>query len=81
MNASHASLRNDYEVSVPALDILVARLQEMKGVFGVRLTGAGFGGACVALVAAGKGEAISRDVIEKYKRSRYTGRILVSEVS
>jgi galactokinase len=81
MNASHASLRDDYEVSVPALDTLVGMLQETPGVFGARLTGAGFGGACVALVAAGKGEAISRDVIERYMRSGYSGRILVPEVS
>lgn len=81
MNASHASLRDDYEVSVPALDTLVAMLQETPRVFGARLTGAGFGGACVALVAAGKGEAISREVIERYGRSGYTGRILVPEVS
>jgi galactokinase len=80
MNASHASLRDDYEVSVPALDTLVAMLQETPGVFGARLTGAGFGGACVALVAAGKREAISRDVIERYGRSGYVGRILVPEV-
>ena len=39
------------------------------------------GGVYVALVAAGKGEAISRDVIEKYKRSGYAGRILVPDVS
>jgi galactokinase len=81
MNASHASLRDDYEVSVPALDTLVAMLQETPGVFGARLTGAGFGGACVALVAAGKGGAIAHEVIEKYKRSGYAGRILVPEVS
>jgi galactokinase len=81
MNASHASLRDDYEVSVPALDTLVAMLQETPGVFGARLTGAGFGGACVALVETGKGEAISRDVIEKYGRSGFAGRILVPEVS
>jgi galactokinase len=81
MNASHASLRDDYEVSVPALDTLVAMLQETPGVFGARLTGAGFGGACVALVAAGQGEAISRDVMERYMRSGYGGRILVPEVS
>jgi galactokinase len=55
MNASHASLRDDYEVSVPALDTLVGMLQKTAGVFGARLTGAGFGGACVALVAAGEG--------------------------
>ncbi|AFZ20180.1 galactokinase [Allocoleopsis franciscana] len=81
MNASHASLRDDYEVSVPALDTLVEMLQETSGVFGARLTGAGFGGACVALVATGKGEAISRDVMERYMRSGYTGRVLVPEVS
>jgi galactokinase len=81
MNASHASLRDDYEVSVPALDTLVTMLQETPGVFGARLTGAGFGGACVALVAAGKAQAIAQDVIEKYKRSGYVGRILVPEVS
>ncbi|HEY9835112.1 MAG TPA: galactokinase [Stenomitos sp.] len=80
MNASHASLRDDYEVSVPALDTLVAILQETPGVFGARLTGAGFGGACVALVEAGKGETISREVIERYMRSGYVGRILVPEV-
>ena len=81
MNASHASLRDDYEVSVHALDKLVAMLQDTPGVFGARLKGAGFGGACVALVAAGKGEAISREVIEQYKRSGYSGRILVPEIS
>ena len=81
MNASHASQRDDYEVSVPEVDTLVAILQETPKVFGARLTGGGFGGACVALVEAGKVEAISRDVIERYMRSGYTGRILVPKVS
>ena len=49
MNASHASLRDDFDVSVPALDRLVALLQADPDVYGARLTGAGFGGACVAL--------------------------------
>ena len=49
MNASHASLRDDYEVSTPELDRLVALLQAHPDVYGARLTGAGFGGACVAL--------------------------------
>jgi hypothetical protein len=53
MNASHASLRDDFEVSVPPLDVLVQCLQEHRQVFGARLTGAGFGGACVALVRSG----------------------------
>jgi galactokinase len=75
MNASHASLRDDYEVSVQALDTLVTMLQETPGVFGARLTGAGFGGA------AGEGRAISRDVVERYNRAGYVGRILVPQFS
>ena len=49
MNASHDSLRDDYEVSTPELDELVEALRAQAGVYGARLTGAGFGGACVAL--------------------------------
>lgn len=81
MNASHASLRDDYEVSVTALDTLVAMLQETPGVFGARLTGAGFGGACVALVASGQGRAIAQKILERYNSAGYAGRILVPEVS
>jgi galactokinase len=79
MNASHASLRDDYEVSVGGLDQLVEMLQKTPHVLGARLTGAGFGGACVALVTAGKGEAIAREVLEHYNRSGHSGRILVPE--
>jgi galactokinase len=53
MAASHASLRDDYEVSTPALDELVGRLRGTPGVYGARLTGAGFGGCAVALCAPG----------------------------
>ncbi|MCU0534081.1 MAG: galactokinase [Hydrococcus sp. Prado102] len=73
MNASHFSLRDDYEVSVAALDTLVEILQKTPGVFGARLTGAGFGGACVALVTAGEGKDIATKVLQQYDR----GRILV----
>jgi galactokinase len=62
MKASHASLRDDYAVSVAAVDELVAALWNRSGVFGARLTGAGFGGSCVALVAAGEAAAIGRDI-------------------
>lgn len=50
MRASHASLRDDYEVSLPAIDQLVEQLCGLKGVYGAKLTGAGFGGCVVALV-------------------------------
>jgi galactokinase len=53
MNASHASLRDDFEVSTPTLDALVERLVAMHGVHGARLTGAGFGGCVVALADPG----------------------------
>lgn len=50
MNESHASLRNDYEVSGPALDHIVALAQQIDGCLGARMTGGGFAGAAVALV-------------------------------
>ncbi len=60
MNASHASLRDDYEVSIPALDVLCEALRAQPGVLGARLTGAGFGGACVALCRKGQAQRSSR---------------------
>jgi galactokinase len=53
MVESHRSLRDDFEVSTPALDELVARLTARPGVLGARLTGAGFGGCVVALCEVG----------------------------
>jgi len=53
MAASHASLRDDYECSTPALDALVATLAGTPGVHGARLTGAGWGGCAVAFTAPG----------------------------
>lgn len=53
MVASHNSLRDDFEVSTPTLDALVERLLDLPGVFGARLTGAGFGGCVVAVTGPG----------------------------
>jgi len=50
MVASHASLRDDFEVSCPELNLLVEIALDIEGVYGARLTGAGFGGSVVALV-------------------------------
>ena len=77
MNDSHASLRDDYEVSVPALDRLVALLQAEPDVHGARLTGAGFGGACVALCREGRALAIARRVLPAYAAEGHAGRQLV----
>jgi galactokinase len=54
MSASHASLRDDYEVSTPALDAVVEAARG-AGALGARLCGAGFGGTAVALVERGRG--------------------------
>ena len=53
MSASHASLRDDFDVSTPVLDELVEHLRGVDGVHGARLTGAGFGGCVVALCRPG----------------------------
>jgi galactokinase len=53
MTESHRSLQRDFEVSTPALDALVSELSATDGVYGARLTGAGFGGCVVALTAPG----------------------------
>jgi galactokinase len=50
MYASHESLRDDYEVSAPELDVLVDAARPVDGVYGARMTGGGFGGSVVALV-------------------------------
>ena len=79
MNASHQSLRDDYEVSVPALDRLVQLLQNTPAVYGARLTGAGFGGACVALCRAGTAAEIGPRVLSQYNSEGHKGRLLVPE--
>jgi galactokinase len=64
MVASHASLRDDFEVSCPEVNLLVEIALGVKGVYGARITGAGFGGSMVALVqpeaAAELTDAISK---------------------
>jgi galactokinase len=77
MNASHASLRDDYAVSVAPLDKLVALLQNDPQVYGARLTGAGFGGACVALCHAQHARAVAERALSGYARTGHHGRVLV----
>ena len=52
MNELHRSLRDDYEVSCPELDLMVELAREVPGVYGARMTGGGFGGCTVNLVEA-----------------------------
>lgn len=52
MRASHVSLRDDYAVSCPELDLMVSLAMQQEGVYGSRMTGAGFGGCTVNMVIA-----------------------------
>lgn len=65
LSASHRSLRDDYRVSTPELDLLVERLVG-AGAIGARLTGAGFGGAVVAICEAGAAERVGADATAAY---------------
>jgi galactokinase len=66
LDASHASLRDLYEVSSPELDDLVATAHSVDGMVGARLTGAGFGGCVVALVHEGAVEDLRQAVQSRY---------------
>ncbi|WP_437573564.1 galactokinase [Sorangium sp. So ce887] len=68
-DASHRSMRDDFEVSVPAVDDLVESARAQPDVFGARLTGGGFGGAIVALVKRGCAARVGRAVVEAYARA------------
>jgi galactokinase len=67
MNASHVSLRDDYEVSSKELDVLVEVAWKQPGVLGARMTGAGFGGCTVNLVRQEAAEAFAEAVRRGYQ--------------
>jgi galactokinase len=69
MAASHASLRDDYEVSCPELDALVD-VARAGGAAGARLTGAGLGGSIVALVSAGREDDLLQELAVRFYRPR-----------
>jgi len=66
LGASHASLRDDYEVSTPELDLLVGLLVA-QGALGARLTGAGFGGCVIALVESTEAQRIADTAVRRYR--------------
>jgi galactokinase len=68
MSASHRSLRDDYEVSCRELDVLVELASQVKGVYGARMTGGGFGGSTVSLVRAESASEFQTEIKERYER-------------
>ena len=65
LDASHVSMRDDFEISVPELDLAVETAQA-NGAIGARMTGGGFGGAAIALVIDDLVPVISRKVVEAF---------------
>ena len=79
---SHRSLRDDFEVSHPALDALLERVGEIPGVLGARMTGAGFGGCTVNLVERDALEELLARVNTQYpKRCGLQPEVLVVQHS
>jgi galactokinase len=68
MNASHDSLRDDYEVSCAELDVMVDIARAQKGVLGARMTGGGFGGCTVNLIRTESVDAFIDKVSSEYER-------------
>jgi galactokinase len=68
MVASHQSLKSDYEVSSPELDLLVDLARKIPGVYGARMTGGGFGGCTVNLVAADATDRFIESIYRDYEK-------------
>ena len=82
MNESHESLRDDFEVSSAALDAMVEIARAQPGSHGARMTGAGFGGCAVALVARDHVSAFTERVAEAYEsRMCVAPRVYVTEAT
>ena len=69
-NASHDSLRDDYQVTVPELDLAVDTARE-EGAYGARMTGGGFGGSIIALVDAGRSREIAQKIADRFARKGF----------
>ncbi|MBN2796951.1 MAG: galactokinase [Clostridia bacterium] len=81
MYASHASLKEDYEVSCFELDVMVDLMSKSQGVIGSRMTGAGFGGCTVSIVEKNRVDEIIRSVYKDYlKIVGYSGDFHVVEI-
>jgi galactokinase len=76
--ASHASMRDDFEVSVPAIDLLVEIARADSAIYGARMTGGGFGGSVVMLAGDGQGRAAGERIARTYaERSGRSPTLLV----
>ena len=79
MNESHASLRDDFEVSGPGLDSIVEAARASTGCVGARLTGGGFAGCAVALVRADDADRFTAELIDRYHFDGNTAEVWICE--
>jgi galactokinase len=70
LSASHASMRDDFEITVPRVD-LIAATAEAAGALGARMTGGGFGGCVLALVRTGRADAVRDAVTAAYAEAGF----------
>jgi len=70
MNASHTSMRDDFEITCPEVDFLAERAQGEDGVYGSRMTGGGFGGCTVSLVEASAVDRVAKRLVEGYRAAQ-----------
>ncbi len=61
LDASHASMRDDFEITVPTVDLAVESAKA-AGAYGARMTGGGFGGCIIALVDAGRSDEVAASI-------------------
>jgi galactokinase len=71
MGESHVSMRDDYEISTPDVDALVAIGQQHPDIYGARMTGGGFGGAVVFIAKAGAAPDAAQAIRDEYVRQRH----------
>ncbi len=70
LDASHASMRDDFEITVPTVDLAV-RVATEAGAHGARMTGGGFGGCIIALVDSGRSDEVALAIAEAFAASGY----------
>ncbi len=71
MNQSHTSMRDDFEISIPELDLAV-EVARREGALGARMTGGGFGGAAIALIAADRITPLAEAVGREFERAGFS---------
>lgn len=70
LDASHLSMRDDYEITVPTIDLAVEVARD-AGALGARMTGGGFGGCIIALCPAGEGERIGSEIATAFRLAEF----------